>query len=343
MGVGATPVVVNGILYVIEHLGNLEAYDTAGPPHCSSLGSPVCSPLWTADTFPSEDSPTVSGGVLYIGAHDELAAYDAAGIKNCSATQFGPRSCDPMWTGTTDGPIGIVSVAGGVAYAISANGNLNAFDAAGHTNCLGTPTVCAPLWTAAPPSGSTTFLGAVPVGGGRVYTMDTSRLLRAFDATGTTNCSGSPKTCSPLWTAQVPPATGNAYPADPTLAYGRVYVGTAVYDAGGVTNCSGTPTVCEPLWNTSGTGIEPIVANGIEVSGGAAPIYGNQPLPLNVFDANGISQCSGTTKVCAPLKTIDPGGFIASSPAIANGTIYVATSPTAVPLIPETLHAYTPG
>ena len=174
------------------------------------------------------------------------------------------------------------------------------------------------------------------------YTMDTSGLLRAFDATGMTNCSGSPKTCMPLWTAEVSPSTSN--PTDtPALAYGHVYVGTAVYDASGVTNCSGTSTVCEPLWNTSGTGLEPIVANGIEFSGGAVPIRGGQPLPLNAFDANGISQCSGTPKVCAPLESIDPGGFLASSPAIANGALYVATTLSADSVIPGTLHAYTPG
>ncbi len=120
--------------------------------------------------------------------------------------------------------------------------------------------VCQPLWTAA--AGSS---GSSPVvGGDRVYVMNGSRLLQAFDAAGGT----------PLWTAQVPPSAGASSSDSPAVAYGRVYAGNAVYDAGGVTNCSGDPTICAPLWRVSEGGQLPVVANGILFAGGSVPSGG---------------------------------------------------------------------
>jgi hypothetical protein len=78
--------------------------------------------------------------------------------------------------------------------------------------------------------------------------------LFAFDANGVTNCSGTPTTCSPLWTA----TTGSDIQSSPAVANGVLYVGSwdhnfYAYDAAGMTNCSGTPKTCGPLWSfTSG-------------------------------------------------------------------------------------------
>jgi hypothetical protein len=47
-------------------------------------------------------------------------------------------------------------------------------------------------------------------------------LLRAFDASGTTNCSGTPKVCTPVWT------NDNLFApiqSSPAVANGYVYIG----------------------------------------------------------------------------------------------------------------------
>ena len=46
--------------------------------------------------------------------------------------------------------------------------------------------------------------------------------LYALDAGGNTNCSGTPKTCAPLWTA----STGGTIYSSPTVANGIVYIGS---------------------------------------------------------------------------------------------------------------------
>src|SRR6266540_1381756 len=87
------------------------------------------------------------------------------------------------------------AVVDGVVY-VGATGLL-AYDAAGVTNCSGSPTVCSPLWTG--PTGDSIYASPA-VDDGAVYVADNDTNLYAFDAAGVTNCSGSPTTCSPLWT-----------------------------------------------------------------------------------------------------------------------------------------------
>jgi eukaryotic-like serine/threonine-protein kinase len=83
-----------------------------------------------------------------------------------------------------------------------------------------------------------------------------------------TNCSGTPKMCTPLWTA----ATALIVSSSPAVANGVVYFGGAdqhlyAFDAAGVTDCSGTPKTCSPLWiwSSGGTSVDssPAVWNGV--------------------------------------------------------------------------------
>ncbi len=78
---------------------------------------------------------------------------------------------------------------------------------------------------------------------------DSGNQLQAFDATGMTDCSTAPVSCTPLWTA------ATAYFDGMAIANGEVFVtdgeGVQAFDAAGSTDCSGTPTVCSPLWATS--------------------------------------------------------------------------------------------
>lgn len=328
----ATPAVANGFLYVNFDVGVLQAFDVAA---CEA--GPQCAPVWGAD---AAGTPVVSGGVVYASRFDSvgISAYDAAGTTNCAVRPGGTRFCEPLWTTSTDSPVGTVAVAGGVAYVSSRDGTLYAYDAAGQRSCAGTPRVCAPLWIALTGGGSTPVVSE-----GRVYTMDdSSRLLRAFDAAGVADCNPGTQThCLPLWTATVPLSAGDSPFHAPAVANGRVYVGNAVYDASGATNCSGTPRVCDPLWRVAGDGPFPVVANGVEFTGGATPPVGD-PLRLHAFDATGTSQCTGRTPiVCAPLWTVDPGGAISGSPAIVNGVLYLATlGDPAESFAGSTLHAY---
>ena len=115
--------------------------------------------------------------------------------------------------------------------------------------------------------------------------------LFAFDSNGTTNCSGTPTTCSPMWTAAL--NSGNTSPVytSPAVANGNVYAGSdnlAAFDAMGNTNCSGTPKTCTPLWsyNVTITGASPSVANGLLFIGSATG-GGSSGFNFMAFDANG--------------------------------------------------------
>src|SRR5205823_9213817 len=144
-----------------------------------------------------------------------------------------------------------------------------------------------------------------------------------------TNCSGSPKVCSPLWTA----ATGADVYSSPAVANGVVYVGSQdgklyAFDAAGTTNCSGTPKTCYPLWTAANsTAISDAVNSSPAVANGTVYV-GFNDFKLYAFDAAGTTNCSGTPKTCSPLWTATTGGAVYSSPAVANGTVYVGSYDT---------------
>ena len=143
--------------------------------------------------------------------------------------------------------------------------------------------------------------------------------LEAFDAAGTLNCSGVPKTCQPLWVSD--PWTGTGFEAAPAIANGRVYraVGTQLraYDLHGSPNCSGSPKVCGKLWGAQvGTGVRaPAVANGLVYVSAADGT-------LQAYDANGSTNCSATTHICSALWDRNLGSS-AGPIEVANGRVYV--------------------
>lgn len=329
------PVESNGVLYAVsinsaETGGSLEAFDANGTTHCS--GTPnQCSPLWTGPiNGDNASAPAVVNGVVYVTTsptnttQGSLYAFDANGTSNCSGT---PKVCQPLWTapaGASHGPSS-PTVNSGVVYLSSDQGNsdLEAFDAKGTTNCSGTPKVCQPLWTASA-GGSTPAVanGVVYVSSAPLST--SPGMLYAFSANGTTNCSGTPTTCSPLWAAAMG-TTSTQVPPSPAVSNGVVYGESAdgklyAFDAGGVTNCSGKPTTCTPLWTADLSagpqyGSSPAVANGIVYAPG-----GN----LEAFDAKGVSNCSGTPKTCTPLWSYNVTVGL-SSPSVANGLVFIGS------------------
>ncbi len=315
--VTSAPAVGSRFAYIVQDNGTVSAFRASG------CGAATCTAIWTGSTDSStlDASPVVVGGVLYIGSiAGSLYAFDAAGQTNCSGA---PRVCAPLWTGQTGGPIeGSVAVSRGVVYVGSGDGDLYAFDAAGQTNCSGTPLVCAPLWTGT--TGGPMQFGASPaVANGLVYVGSGDSSLYAFDAAGILNCSGDPKSCSPLWTAP----TGGSITSTPAVAGGVLYVGSNdgnlyAFDALGQTNCSGTPKKCAPLWTgftvtLNGLG-SPAVANGV--------VYEQSSGSLFAFDAAGVTNCSGTPTTCTPLWSGSLFYSPFASAIVVNGFVYVGAN-----------------
>jgi outer membrane protein assembly factor BamB len=234
--------------------------------------------------------------------------------------------CAPLWRTTAIGTDvrSSAAVANGVLYVGSDDGNLYAFDTRGKQDCsAGSPVTCTPLWKAT--TGGPIW-SSPAVAGGIAYVGDSGDgQLYAFDAAGNTNCSGDPKTCTPLWTA----ATGGLLLSlsSPAIANGVAYIGSTdgrlyAFDATGDTNCSGIPKTCAPLW-TAVTADEivhssPAVANGV--------VYiGSQDHSVYAFDATGDVNCSGAPKVCTPLWSATTGAGISASPVVAYGRVFVGS------------------
>jgi hypothetical protein len=249
------------------HSGFNPYENVIGPSNVSGLKT-----AWTAAPGIGSvgTSPAVAGGVVYVGSAStfKLYAFSAAGTTGCSGT---PKTCQPLWTAATGGiALSSPTVAGWVVYFPSADGHFYAFSAAGTTGCSGTPKTCQPLWTAAIASIGQGF-SSPAVAGGVVY-VNAATTLYAFSATGTTGCSGTPKVCTPLWTA-----AGAGGPSSPAVANGVVYDGAAgkvyAFSAAGTTGCSGTPPsrTCTPLWTAATAGnttyASPAVANGMVYEG----------------------------------------------------------------------------
>jgi hypothetical protein len=344
------PAVVNGVVYIVSSTESvsspvpptLYAFDANGATNCS--GTPkVCQPLWTAslDTGGSccaiAEPPNVTNGMVYVstyqtpgpppgGPSGSVEAFDANGVTNCSGT---PKVCQPLWITSSDVGYSPPAVANGVLYAIGED-TLDAFSANGTTGCSGTPKVCQPLWSATLDASPTFISTASPsVSGGIVYAQSANFNLEAFDANGVTNCSGTPATCTPLWTATDTGLDGVAN----GIVFGLTNADGALsaFDAKGVTNCAGTPKTCTPLWSYSlAEPVGPVsVANGLVFYGSSACAAACDTDPgftFAAFDANGVTKCSGAPKVCQPMWSTLTTNPEEGAAAIANGKIYVGES-----------------
>jgi hypothetical protein len=327
----------HGILYVDTN--QLYAFDATGATHCSAAPA-TCIPLWTAPTA-YFDGMAIANGDVFVTDAEGVQAFDAAGSVNCSGT---PKICAPLWATSTRSSTGAPFtpgtgspvVANGILYvpgygdglALSSGGAyVAAFDAAGTTDCSGTPVVCVPMWTTNGAPESTGNSGSPAIANGVLYLANGT--LYAFDAAGSANCSGTPKVCAPLWTAAMP--GGPTYSA-PAVADGVVYVGTSLsglyaFDAAGSANCSAAATAktCAPLWTASipsGVDGTPAVAGGV--------VYVASGGTLSAFAAARPQNCPGTgaARTCTrePLWTSAASNRAAvASPTVANGVVYVSS------------------
>ncbi len=274
-------------------------------------------------------SPAVSGSNVYVGSTDgKLYAFAA----DCGT---GGKTCTPLWTGITNGPIESSPSVGAYAYVGSDDGRLSAFRVGG---CGGSD--CSPAWSALI---GTEVRGSPAVAWGNVYaassdgTLDalnasTGKLVWTASAGGAVSsspaiggfveyvgskagtlfafnalCGTGGVTCQPLWTG----TTGGAIESSPAVAYGDVYVGSddgKLYAFSSI-KCPSSP--CQPVWTatTGGPIVDtPAVADGVV-------FVGSTDGRLYAFNAR-----SG-----AQLWSWTIGSPIHSSPAVADGYVYVGS------------------
>ena len=140
-------------------------------------------------------SPTVAGGMVYIGASDgRLYVFSATCRSNCQ----------PLWDFATGNSIdSSASVANGMVYVGSEDGSLYAFDASCRQKCQS-------LWSFQ--TGNDIY-SSPTVANDIVYIGSSDDKLYAFDAT----CRHD---CQPLWSFN----TGGSVNSSPAVAGGMVYV-----------------------------------------------------------------------------------------------------------------------
>lgn len=221
------PAVAAGRLFVQGTDATL-VFDAAGQTGCNN-GS--CSPLYRLASGAAR-GVSLFGTTAYAATGTVLMAFDATCATGCAGS---PIVCQPKWTAMlgalTEGDTPTVSngkvfvVALGDALADPA---LKAFDAAGVQGCGGSPVLCEPLFDVARASmaGVSNHLSATPsvlvMSGWSVIPFNPpilTQTLKTFDLSGSTNCSGTPKRCSPLSTSSVGTDIGISSPA---VAFGRI-------------------------------------------------------------------------------------------------------------------------
>jgi hypothetical protein len=322
MGASAFAVVLGALMLVSSACGPVDwpmfGFD---PGHSSSSTDTSIGPSdvpalmindWTGSLGSMPLSPIVVGNRVFVTAGHELYAFDTS-PNPCA---WPPVLTCALWQGAIPGGYA-PAYANGVVYVSTGDHRVYAFDGAGTVGCsAGT---CLPLRTY---DNGSAIVGPPVVVNGMLYVV-TGAGLMAFDASGKTNCSGTPVSCTPLWTAPITDQglgdqdlteMGSA----PAVADGKVYVdGNSVYvfDAAGTTNCAGVPKVCNPLWTSpqvTETRPSPVVANGVLFTGTTA------------YDATGTVNCSGVPKTCLPLFTLQASNLLISPPAVANGVVFLA-------------------
>jgi hypothetical protein len=283
-------------------------------------------PSWSAVLGPPDggsETPVTANGVVYATSDVypwQLEAFDST-AADCPAV----TRCRPLWTATMRGGAVSLQVANGLVYVTTGGGGLAAFDAAGGQGCKGSPKVCTPLWSASGLSvGQSTFLKPV-ITHHLVYAL-VGNVVSAFDASGRRGCVGKPKTCVPLWSV--------ASDGPPAVANGVLYVPNGsppwevrAYDASGATGCQATPRFCTPRWTDRSLGFAmssatpPTIANGIVWIGIREGDERSVSGTLLGFDANGVKGCTGTPKICSPIRRV-PTDAVIYPPAVAYNVVY---------------------
>jgi hypothetical protein len=294
-GFNSSPAVANGVLYVSN--GGLHAY----PANCASDGS-TCPPLWTGGSnYADWSSPAVGGGAVYIG-----------GVSGLFAFKIGCRSdggqCAPLWRGTSaTSAYTSPTYSDGYVFIANDDGTLEAYNA---STCAAAGGTCSPRWTA--DLGGNVF-SSPAVADGIVYVGGHDGFLYAFKE----KCGTGGATCSPLW-------KGNLHDfsyGTPAVAGGTVYIAT---ENGGVhafpTSCRTGNGTCEPLWYADLPS-----SNHSSVAVTDTTIYVGSKHRLYALAVG----CASDGSLCTPIwkspKIGADNDEMASSPAVANGVVYVGS------------------
>jgi outer membrane protein assembly factor BamB len=198
-----TPVVAGGVVYATTTDGILHALSATD----------FRQEEWEANV-PAGGVPSIDSGRVYITSGSSVMAFDAAGQTNC-APSGGKTVCTPLWTSTTSDTLSQQAPAvGSGIVAVRSDRHLFALD----------PSTGAARWsavvgaTAQAPQG----LGSPSIENGVVFVGSLDGALEAFDAAGSTSCSGAPTVCTPLKSVPLVGPTGASQPA---IANGNVYIG----------------------------------------------------------------------------------------------------------------------
>jgi outer membrane protein assembly factor BamB len=290
---------------------------------------------------PITSAPTTANDILYatadLGSTDigTLYAYSATGATNCSGRRT--KTCHPLWSATPAGKHKLLSspavdLSTGVVYVGSADGVLYAYNASSGTL----------EWQSALMGGS--VASSPTITDEYVYVSMVYGWTFAFPLTNgydgnnpscTTRGTGQ-RVCRPEWRYSMP---GDVY-SSPADANGILYTNVSsptntlyAYDDDLDSHCSGAAfaaplgaTCANPLWtaSTGGGKSSPAVANGVVYLGS---ITGG----LLAYSATGSAGCSGVPytylqgMTCTPVWTGNTGRQNGSSPAVANGVVYIGT------------------
>lgn len=226
--------------------------------------------LWS-DTIGGNDTPAVADGVVY-AASGELYAVDAA-------------SGDQLWTTSDGGYRQNPTVADGLVYAVSYEGTIAAFDAS-----TGAPVWSRSIdenidWSTPAVVGGSLYVGSIDGSRGRVYALDAS--------TGATR-----------WTKRTP----GYIQSSPAVVHGVVYVGSS----GGGLYALNASTGAR-VWKTESRGFDssPAVAHGVVFVGSE---FGD----VDAYRAS-------TGALLWRFNAVAGGPDVDSSPTVANGVVYVGS------------------
>ncbi len=281
---------------------------------------------WTSDRSRLGE-PVIANGFVYSVNYEVVDAWKLDRDAPCSAP---PSTCAPTWFARTpSSSLSAPVVVGETVYVLGVNATTStvyAFDALGRGDCRSDPIGCRPLWTAtfqSHPSGHT-YTPSLLADGGRLYTrtIDASTMAGAitvFDAAGTLNCSGSPKTCAPLFAASLGSTYAGQHDAvDRGLLFASTLAGVLVFDARGEEGCAAG--VCQPLRRLDAvTPGEPAASDG--------QVFVTEGTRLVAFDGTGATGCSGLPVVCTRQWSAGvTGGSASESPIVTSDRVLVNLS-----------------
>jgi hypothetical protein len=211
-------------LFVRQQFGPPDAAGFAllDPTSGASVGS------W--QTAANGGATIIANGKAYVydfnGGDDRFITYDAS--------SNGPQP-QAVWFGNDDPNVGRpIAATNRHVYSIDFGRTVTATDAAGETNCSGIPIECRALWSYADIEGGVTIARDLLV----AVTSDTftdPRSVAVYDALGALNCAGTPKICTPLWSAPIDgvPLDGVSSSWPPRVLNGLLYApsgnGVAVF------------------------------------------------------------------------------------------------------------------